>query len=110
MKIPKRIKIAGRDYTVLFPHTFTDSSQVLLGQHDCSGQVIKICGKNTFGEPRHPQGIEQTFWHETLHAIDYLFNCGKIQKLENGEDIIDQMAEGLCQVLRDNKLDFSDRG
>ena len=91
---------------MLYPHTFVDSNSVLYGQHDPSGQTIKICGINNFGENRHPQSVEQTFMHEVLHAIDNVYGAAHIQKHEDGEDIIDQMAEGLLQVIRDNKLDF----
>lgn len=106
MVIPKRLKVGGRDYRVMYPHTFADSSQILFGQHDASGQLIKLSGKNSFGEDRHPQAIEQTFLHEVLHAIDAVYCAAHIGQHNDGEDIIDQLAEGLLQVIRDNKLDF----
>lgn len=106
MKIPESVKVGGRDYRILYPHTFTDSSCVLYGQHDASGQTIKIVDRNQFGEVRHNQATVHTFMHELLHAIDNVYCAGHVQKHEDGEDIIDQLAEGLLQVIRDNNLDF----
>jgi len=107
LKIPKSLKIGGRSYKVLYPHIFTDSCQNLYGQHDSSGQTIKMADKDTFGVVRHPESIAHTFMHEILHAVDNVYVGGKIQSLDCCEHIIDQLAEGLCQVLKDNKLDFS---
>lgn len=106
MKLPRSLKIGGRIYRVLFPYIFKDSCSVLYGQCDESGQKIRISGINSHGEQRHPQAIMQTFIHELLHAIDYIYVGGKVAKLDGGEDIIDQLAEGITQVFRDNKIEW----
>lgn len=107
MKIPERLKIGGRDYKIIYPHRFTDSCQVLNGQHDWSGQTIKISDIDAFGSQRHPQGIAHTLLHEILHGVDMVYTCGTLFEMKQaGEDLIEQLAEGLLQVIRDNDLDF----
>lgn len=107
MKIPKVVKVAGRTYSVVFPHTFDDSSQLLNGQCDWDRQTIKITDRDAFGAKRHQQDIEHTLMHEIIHAIDRSYCQTAIGTSEQGEDLINGLAEGLLQVLRDNKLDFS---
>ena len=106
MIIPERLKIGGRYYQVLYPHVFMDSHQVLYGLHDPSGQTIKIGNKDEFGVDRHPDSIMQTFLHESLHAIDNIYNGGRLTAWDKGEETVDQLAEGFLQVIRDNDLDF----
>ena len=107
MKIPKTLKIGGRDYRVLYPHIFNDSQQALNGQHDADSQLIKVCDVDSFGRKRHPQAVIQAFLHETLHAIDLVYGCGTLGGMSQaGENILEQLSEGLLQVLQDNDLDF----
>ena len=106
MKIPSWLKIGGRKYAVIFPYVFKDSSQVLRGLCDQSGQKIMVSDSDAHNGKVHPQSIEQTFMHEVIHAIDNVYCCGKLAQCENGEDIVDQLAEGIIQVFRDNKLTF----
>lgn len=47
----------------------------------------------------HPQIKEITIWHEVLHGI--LENAGFFQE-QTHERIIDALAHGIVQVLRDN--------
>lgn len=110
MKIPKLVKIGGRDYRVIYPHKFQDSHCVLYGLHDPGTQTIRLSLKDEQGSDRHPQSIEHTLLHEIIHAIDAVYFGGKLSAWDKGEDAIDQLAEGLMQVIKDNKLDFSRRG
>jgi hypothetical protein len=108
MKIPEKLKVGGRDYEVIYPHRFEDSADVLYGLHDGSGQTIKIASMDSHGGQRCEQAIANTFLHETIHAISMVYGC-KLGSLENGEDIVAQLAEGLFQVIRDNDLDFRNK-
>jgi hypothetical protein len=102
VKLPARLKIGGRDYVVDFPHQFTDSCSVLYGLHDPAGQTIKISLFDEHGLERHNQSILQTFIHEVLHAIDNVYNGGVMTTWDKGEESIDQLAEGILQVIYDN--------
>jgi hypothetical protein len=106
MKIPKTLKIGGRDYEILSPHIFKDAPRTLYGLHDPGTQTIKLAQKDEFGVDRHPQGIKHTFMHEMIHAIDNVYFGGKLTAWECGENAVDQLAEGLLQVIQDNGLDF----
>jgi hypothetical protein len=108
MKIPQKLKVGGRDYRIYYPHIFSDSSLPHYGLHDSGGQTIKISQKDEFNVNRNDQSILHTFIHETLHAIDNVFNGGRLTGWEKGEETINQLAEGLMQVIRDNKLDFKE--
>lgn len=109
MKIPKRLKVGGRDYEVLFPYIFIDTVTTTYGLHDPSGRMIRISEINQHGEKRHSQSIAHTFMHELLHAIDSTYCCDQILRMEQaGENLVDQLAEGLLQVIRDNELDFKE--
>lgn len=104
--IPEMIRVGGRDYRILYPHLFRDSTTHSTGQHDPAGQAIKLSAINIHGETRHPQAIWHNLLHEILHAIDYVY-CGAalLEMGQTGEMIIDQLAEGLLQVLQDNHLE-----
>jgi hypothetical protein len=104
--LPPTLKIGGRTYAVLYPHVFEDTATVLYGLHDPAGQTIKIARVDEHGCIRHHESVLQTFMHEVIHAVDNIYFGGKLTAWEKGEDAVDQLAEGLIQVLRDNDLDF----
>jgi len=99
MKLPKKLKIAGHIYTVIYPYTFTEVS--LQGQSDLIQKEIRL-GKVDTGGNLVPQAqLNNTLCHEILHCIDYEYNN---QKLD--DNMIDRLGNGLYQVLRDNKLNL----
>jgi hypothetical protein len=106
MVLPATVKIGGREYRVDFPYTFIDTQRPLYGLHDPGGQTIKIGQKDEFGVNRHPQSILHTYFHEIIHAIDNVYNGGKLTAWEHGEDTVDQLAEGLLQFLQDNEVEL----
>lgn len=106
MKIPKKLKVGGRTYTITYPFIFKDTPRPLYGLHDAAGQFIKIAQKDEFGVDRHPESITHTVLHEFLHAIDNVYNGGRLTSADRGEEMIDSLSEGLLQVIRDNGLDF----
>jgi len=107
MKIPSKVKVGGRDYQIFYPHKFTDSAHPHYGLHDAGGQTIKISQIDEFGAKRNPQSIIHTFIHEVLHAVDNVYNGGRLTVWEHGEETIDQLAEGIMQFVRDNDLDLT---
>lgn len=106
MKLPKTLKIGGRKYKVIYPYHFRDTTTTTLGLHDPSGSIIRISDIDEHGNVRSDFSILHTFLHELIHAVDFVYNNNCITLAETGEGAIDQLAEGLLQVLRDNKLSF----
>ena len=93
MKIPKKLKICGLDYTiVLLKDLHLDEG--LAGQHDGDKQIIRLQNRGY-----HSQAIEQNFFHEVTHAINSNYLNGKLD-----EDIVDSISNGIYQVLKDNRL------
>ena len=104
MRIPKSLRIGGRTYRVIYPHSFDDMPKPLLGLCDNSKQVIRVSGLDSSGATLCDEAIVQTFLHEVIHAIDYVYGGAQVQRLDNSEDIVDALAEGILQVFRDNKI------
>lgn len=98
MHIPSRVRVGSCDYTVEFvEHPLTLNGQECLGIVDCNMHQISI-NRNVGDQQRH----ELTFLHELLHAI---VNERGLE-LDNEETIVDELAKGLHQVIRDNSLIF----
>lgn len=88
------MNISGLNYTIEFLDTppILDGEEVL-GLIDYDGQKIYI-DKN-----QHPELLEITIIHELLHGIihDRKFQLGNLE-----EQIVDGLARGLYQVVKDN--------
>ena len=108
MKLPETLKIGGRVYRIVFPYLFQDNANVVYGLHDPGMLSIRISEIDESGNKRSDFSILQTFLHETLHAVDYVYNQGWLTRTDNGERTIDQLAEGLLQVLRENEINFKE--
>lgn len=98
MKIPKKIKIAGHWYSVIFPYIFTESN-TLYGLCDNTSHKIMLSEKRD-GIQRARSHIEETFLHELIHAVDYNYNTSST---DGGltEFQIEKLGVGLYQVLAD---------
>ncbi len=91
MKIPKKVKICGLNYTI----RFNDSLHIKEGlQGTLRENQLEIILQN---KDYNFQKVEQTFWHEIFHAIDLNY-CNN----ELTEKQVDNIANGLYQVLKDN--------
>lgn len=95
MTIPEKIRIGSVDYTV----EKTDE-YLKLDQDQCAGiidfekQSIKIANN-----VQHEQRQEQTFLHELIHGIVHEYH---VDFEDDEEKIVDTIALGLHQVIRDN--------
>ena len=49
MKMPKTLRVGGRTYRVIYPHSFDDMPKPLLGLCDNSKQVIRVSGRDISG-------------------------------------------------------------
>jgi len=104
MKIPKKLKVAGRVYSVeLTPEVMALDGVQSYGQVRFSNSSMKLCTKID-GNTRNNASLCVSFLHEIIHAIDSAYGESDLT-----EEQIDSLAEGLYQVLKDNKLDFSER-
>jgi len=99
LKIPKKVKIAGHSYKVLFPYVFTEVNNT--GQADLLQKQIKLSEIDKNGAKLPKSEIENTFCHEILHCINWEY-CRDGLK----EEQIEPLANGLYQVLKDNHLNF----
>jgi len=97
MKIPAQIKIGGHIYQVVYPYVFKERFD-RAGSTD--GDACRILISNKCDGLEMPQSrIEEIFIHEVLHAVDSIYNGGKLE-----EEDVKRLAEGLYQVLSDNNL------
>lgn len=99
MNIPGKVRIGSMDYKVaLIEGTILNNTQQCYGHIDFDRHIIEI--DKTL---RDTQGHEQTFLHELVHGIVKEF---KIDFSENEENVVDKLADGLHQVIRDNPKIF----
>ena len=98
MKIPKKIKVGGHIYDVDTNYFFKERFD-RCGSSDHQQKEIKITKIDTGGRPRHISDVEVTFIHELLHCVDEVYNANSLE-----EKSVSVLAEGLYQVLKDNKL------
>lgn len=101
MRIPKQVKVAGHAYKVEFPFLFKEGPAgglSLLGQKE-----IKLADVDKAGVKYPNVMILNTLLHEILHCIDWEYNGSTLNEGET-----ERIANGLYQVLRDNKLHFDE--
>ena len=100
MNIPEKVRIGSRDYDVkLTDETLVLNGRECLGIIDCDNTEIKV-SKSI----QSKQKQEQTFLHELVHGIIKERNLD----LQNSDEetIVDEIALGLHQVIRDNPKIF----
>ncbi|MDA2921691.1 hypothetical protein MYX07_00310 [Patescibacteria group bacterium AH-259-L07] len=98
MKIPKKIKVGGHIYKVIYPYRFKERED-LYGRTNEGRKEIFVTNLDANGNKLPQTKIEETFLHELLHAVDQTYNNNDLK-----EEIVARMGEGLYQVLKDNKL------
>ena len=93
--IPKELKVGGRIFKVKQPH---DSKQNAWGSvlYNSSEILIYRYGLKPL-EKASKQTMEESFIHETIHAIDFVYNYDSLP-----EKVVGRLAEGLYEVLKDN--------
>lgn len=102
MNIPEKIRIGSSDYSVVL----TDDNLVCNGQEsygwiDYNYHLIKI-NKNI----QDKQGQEKTLLHELIHGIVRERSLDVANS--NEEIIVEEIAMGLHQVIRDNPEIFKE--
>lgn len=101
--LPKKIKIGGHEYDVIFPYNFKEIDSYL-GLHDLLARKIYISEVDYSGNIRKDSDIYKTLLHEILHGIDSVYLKDRLAEEDDHEKIIDSLADGLLQVLTDANL------
>ncbi len=99
MKLPKKVKIGGHWYKVLFPYKYRERHDID-GQRDGNLNEIRIVNTDSNGNELSESTIMVIFIHEIMHAIDGV-SGHKI--FRDKEDALEGTSEGIYQVLVDNK-------
>ncbi len=92
MRIPRTLKVGGHKYKVMLNHKFTKKEN-LVGQARHMDLEIRL-QKNV-----NKKKLEEIFLHEVIHCVDNVWNSQKMN-----ERMVDNISEGLYQVLTDNKI------
>lgn len=97
MKLPKKVKIGGHIYKVIFPCVeLEQEGGKMAGQCDHDLKEIRIAS-HQYGKPdRCTSALWVTFIHEVVHGIDDVVGSAI------GEKAIAGFAETTYQVLVDN--------
>jgi len=96
--IPSEVTVGAMHYRVLYPYNFDDDPEVSTGLHEAGENTIKISEYDE-GVIRHPHKIMETFIHELVHAVDFVY-CGYIMS----ERFVSVFSRGLTGVLLNNTL------
>lgn len=98
VKLPDKVKIGGHWYKVLFPYKFVERIDIN-GLTDHDTVEIKISEGDGISQKLAESKIMETFFHEIIHAIDYIYNANSLD-----EPTVKRLAQGLYQFLTDNGL------
>ena len=96
MKIPKKIRIAGHNYKILWDDKGL-SKKWLIGNMNNDFKEIRLCKYYKSSRARAKSEIEETFIHEIMHGIDKHYNNSSLS-----EKVLDRLSTGLYQVISDN--------
>lgn len=97
VKLPKKVKIGPINYNVAFPHVYEENDDAIGTHEGWMGRLrVGVIENNSFCAP---EKIIETFMHEMLHGVDFVF-CGFVLP----EGVIDVLARGLLDAIISNKL------
>ena len=111
IKLPKKVKIGGHLWDVIFPHRFAESDQE--GLCDFQAKIIYVNGYLNNGGVRPDSCIWVSFLHEISHAICNTLALGIFSgEGEKTETVTEELRESRTeawsemwfQVLNDNNL------
>lgn len=93
-KKPKTVRIGGTDYVVTVIDRLQDEDgKSVYGLYCLAASTIEL------DKDQAPTPMFQSKWHEVVHGI--LVHAG-IPAADHDETLVDAIANGVCQVLRDN--------
>ena len=94
MKRPTKIRILGIDYRIRYVDRKCDVDSTDVAAE--FGELLYDPCIITIATCRREELIQTTLLHEAIHAIDYRLKAGLTEQMVN------TIAEGLGQVMRDN--------
>ena len=97
----KKVNVAGVDFDVVFPYLFKERDDIF-GRIDFATRKIRITNITSNGQTCNISHSWQVFWHEVIHAIDHYYCLNKIGEEISKEEMIEALANGVVQVLKDN--------
>lgn len=100
MKKKKKKTKLGFEYVEVLGHTFkiieTDKDEDLLADRQVALGLIRYFDNVIYIDTRQSlQNIKQTFYHELLHAIDFISHN---EHIEYDEETVNVLARGLMTV------------
>ena len=101
MKMPRRLRIAGRWFRIRFPYLFNERTDIFGRVCFNRGQIL-ITNIDQSGSICSEEHTATVFWHELFHLLDYTYCMNKIGEEADKEDLVDALARGLVQILNDN--------
>ena len=103
IKLPKKLKIGGHVFDIVFPYRFPDTDTTG-GESYPEECIIKINDHTAMGQPKSESTVWVYLFHEILHAIDQYTMYETFDNHETGEQACEAIAQYLYQVLNDNDL------
>ena len=94
LKIPNSIRIGGTEYAVVNTPNLNDGINLAYGFVDYEKSLIHITSTTELSEDRKME----TLLHEILHGIIY----HRSMRVDGEEELVENLAKGLSQVLFDN--------
>lgn len=102
--LPKKLKIGGMIYKIIFPYTFYDdtcSNSSFLA--DADSLEIKVSEIDDSGLKAHHSYISQDFLYSVLNAI-YATYLNSFKDIAPSDEAFSCLVKGVYQVIVDNKL------
>jgi hypothetical protein len=95
MRIPPVVAVGAMRYSTTEDYDFNERHD-LYGQVNHSQLTIRLSGMDSCGHLLPRAVVEQSWWHEIMHAIDVVFNAngGKLS-----DEDVERLAHGVHQVV-----------
>lgn len=100
MKIPKKLKVMGRNIKIIYPYRFKERTD-LLGQWDAASNTIRLASVDSGNQKISKSAVFIALLEEVMHAIDQCTGHRVFDNEDNHKGL-PGICEGIYQVLLDN--------
>jgi hypothetical protein len=100
-RILKKVNVAGKVFSVDYPHHFTERSDIY-GRVIFDESLIYISELAETGNIASRDHVWAIYWHELVHAINREFCSDQIGEETSMETLVNSIGKGIAQVLNDN--------